>query len=160
MPSVRDEADRLLALFDVIETIREVAESMQDGDQRRERLTRVQSHLLAVVDPVRPGAAGVVLGLSAGTVRFWTREGVLTTANAAGADARSRPRLDPVRLHTVWRLVREIRTAAASSPSVIDAVYRRLADEALLAHPDVQIGLDQMRRGEGRVLIPRPQESQ
>ena len=38
--------------------------------------------------------------------------------------------------------------------SLLDQVWRRLEDAALLGRDDLRDSLDQMRRGEGRVLRP------
>ena len=39
---------------------------------------------------------------------------------------------------------------------LLDAVWRRLSDAALLERPDLGESIEQMRRGEGQVLRPLP----
>lgn len=64
-----------------------------------------------------------------------------------------RPRLllDAARLHDVLHLVGELR-AAGQNRGLLEEVYRRLADAALLDRDDLAVSLEQMRRGEGRVV--------
>ena len=76
---------------------------------------------------------------------------------AAGLDARRgifrirrrKPRLllDPASVLGVRQLVADLREADRSR-GLLDAVYNRLADEQLLADPDLTQSLEQMRRGE------------
>jgi hypothetical protein len=81
-------------------------------------------------------------------VRAWAAAGVLTIA-------RRTPRLllDVRSVHAVSHLVSELR-AAGHDRDLLDQVWRRLQDAVLLDRDDLRESLDQMRRGEGRVLRP------
>jgi len=63
--------------------------------------------------------------------------------------------LDVRSVHGVSHLVSELR-AAGQERDLLDQVWRRLEDAALLDREDLRNSLDQMRRGEGRVLRPIP----
>jgi SOS response regulatory protein OraA/RecX len=63
--------------------------------------------------------------------------------------------LDLVSVHAVSHLIRELR-AAGRNRDLIDAVVHRLSDSVLLQDEDLRESLEQMRRGEGRVLRPKP----
>jgi len=91
-----------------------------------------------------------VLHFTEKTVRAWAREGVLTVRQ-------EHPRLllDARRLHQVLLLVRDLQRAGKTR-GLLDEVYRRLSDAALLDREDLAVSVDQMRRGEGRVVRPKP----
>ncbi|MGH3196558.1 MAG: hypothetical protein ACRDPY_47170 [Streptosporangiaceae bacterium] len=61
--------------------------------------------------------------------------------------------LDVRSVHAVSHLVRELR-AAGQDRDLLDQVWRRLEDAALLDRDDLRDSLNQMRRREGRVLRP------
>ncbi len=82
-------------------------------------------------------------------MRAWSDEGVLLKASES-----PRLLLDAEQVHRVWHLLRELR-AAGKTRGLLDEVYRRLSDGALLERPDLQESLKQMRRGEGAALAPR-----
>jgi hypothetical protein len=88
----------------------------------------------------------VLLDLSDKTVRAWTDEGVLK-ATGHGPNLT----LDPLRVHEVMHLVRDLR-AAGHDRNLLDAVWYRLSDQALLDREDLRESVEQMRRGEGRVV--------
>lgn len=140
------ERDRACALFSRVERIEDVAGTLPADDPRRRTLTVVARQELSAADPVRPVIAADLLEMTEKTVRAWVAEGVLTARV-------QRPRLllDPGRLHDVLRLVRELK-AAGKRRGLLDEVYGRLADAALLERDDLQLSLEQMRRGEGRVV--------
>jgi hypothetical protein len=73
--------------------------------------------------------------------------------------ARRSPRLllDVRSVHAISHVIRELR-AAGKDRDLLDEVRRRLSDETLLAREDLRESLNQMRRGEGRVLRPIPQD--
>lgn len=144
--SVNVEQDRVYALFSRVEQIEDVADTLPADDPRRRTLAAVARQELSAADPVRPIIAAGLLELTEKTVRAWVSEGVLTARV-------ERPRLllDPGRLHDVLHLVRELK-AAGKSRGLLDEVYRRLADAALLEREDLRVSLEQMRRGEGRVV--------
>ena len=140
------EQGRVRALFSRVDQIDSVAGTLPNDDPRRHTLTTVVRQELSEAEPVRPIIAAGLLELTEKTVRTWVSEGVLTVAA-------ERPRLllDAARLHEVVRLVRDLK-AAGKTRGLLDEVYRRLSDAALLDRGDLQASLEQMRRGEGRVV--------
>ncbi len=144
--AVQVERDRVSALFSRVEQIEDVANTLAADDPRRRTLSIVVRQELSAAEAVRPVIAAALLELTEKTVRAWVQEGVLTART-------ERPRLllDPSRLHDVWHLVRELK-AAGRHRGLLDEVYHRLADAALLERGDLQASLEQMRRGEGRVV--------
>jgi hypothetical protein len=56
--------------------------------------------------------------------------------------------LDVRRLYEVIALVRELR-AAGQTHDLLNKVWQRLADNAVLERPDLRESLAQMRRGDG-----------
>ena len=50
----------------------------------------------------------------------------------------------------------EATVRATERRGLFEEVVHRLADEALLSRGDLQESMDQMRRGETRVLVPKP----
>jgi phage terminase Nu1 subunit (DNA packaging protein) len=86
--------------------------------------------------------AAPLLGVSEPTVRSWTRRGLLVYAD--GQDGG----LDVRRLYEVIALVRELR-AAGQTHDLLNKVWYRLADNAVLERLDLRDSLAQMRRGDG-----------
>jgi len=141
------EEKRLRSLFERVEVVEDVARTLPEDDERRARLLAVSDSALAEEGTIRPVIAARLLGLSEKTVRAWAAAGVLTVAQRS-------PRLLDVRsVHAVSHLVSELR-AAGQDRDLLDQVWRRLEDAALLDRDDLRESLDQMRRGEGRVLRP------
>jgi len=143
---VEVEQGRVSALFSRVEQIEAVTNTLAADDPRRRTLSHVVRQELSAADPVRPVIAAGLLELTEKTVRAWVHEGVLTART-------ERPRLllDPARLHDVWHLVQELK-ASGQNRGLLDEVYHRLADAALLEREDLHLSLEQMRRGEGRVV--------
>ncbi len=141
--AVQVEQDRVAALFFRVEQIEDVANTLAADDPRRRTLSHVVRQELSAAEAVRPVIAAALLGLTEKTVRAWVHEGVLTART-------ERPRLllDPSRLHDVWHLVRDLK-AAGQHRGLLEELYHRLADAALLEREDLQASLEQMRRGEG-----------
>ncbi len=81
-------------------------------------------------------------------MRAWAAQGVL-------AIVQRDPRLllGVQSVHEVSHIVRELR-ALGQDRDLLDEVWRRLSDAALLDRPDLQESIEQMRRGEGGVLRP------
>jgi hypothetical protein len=140
------ETQQLLDLFEQVEEIEAVADTLPEHDDRRSKLIGVVEKALAKAPPVRPVVAGELLDLTEKTIRAWAQEGVLTVS-------RSEPRmlLDAGRLHQVLHLVGDLRRAGKNR-GLLDEVYRRLADQALLDRADLATSLEQMSQGEGRVV--------
>ncbi|HTW03753.1 MAG TPA: hypothetical protein VMF87_25875 [Streptosporangiaceae bacterium] len=150
MTAVEAEAERAKELLSVVDDVAEVAETLPSGDPRRSKLMTVIAKTLAAAPPVRPVVAAELLGLSDKTVRAWAREGVLVILQ-------DEPRvlLDARRLYEVVALVHDLREAGRTR-GLLDEVWQQLSDRALLDRDDLTESLEQMRRGEGRIVRPRP----
>lgn len=134
-----------------LERVQKIESVADDLDTERAAVLReVVAMEWDAVAPVRPRVAGAILGMSEKTVRAWLRAGLLT------ATVREpRVLLDPERLLTVLRLVRDLREAGRQQ-GLLDEVWRRINDAELLEREDLQEGLAQMRRGEyGEPMFPR-----
>jgi hypothetical protein len=149
MSRVEAEERQVREVLDRVEELEEIAASLPEHDKRRARLLHVAHNTLRDVGPVRPIVAARLLDLTEKTVRGWSDEGVLAKASES-----PRLLLDAEQVHRVWHLVRELR-AAGKTRGLLDEVYRRLSDAALLDRDDLQESLAQMRRGEGGVLAAR-----
>jgi hypothetical protein len=132
--------------FDRVEALERIATSLPEGDERRDELDAMVTDFIQDLGAVRPRVAGALLGVSEKTVRAWVEEGVL---DAVALEPRLL--LEPVKLHQVSHVVRELREAGQTR-GLLDAVFRRLADQALLDSEELQTGLAQMRRREGRLV--------
>jgi hypothetical protein len=146
------EEKRVRSLFERVEAVEEVAETLADDDERRAKLLAVSNAALAEEGTIRPVIAARLLGLSERTVRAWAAEGVLTIAQRT-----PRLLLDVQSVHAISHIIRELRSLGKDR-DLLDEVWRRLADAALLERDDLQESIGQMRRGEGRVLRPLPPE--
>ena len=144
------EEKRLRSLFERVEIVEDVARTLPEDDERRARLLAVSDSALAEEGTIRPVIAARLLELSEKTVRAWATAGVLTVAQRS-----PRLLLDVRSVHGVSHLVSELR-AAGQERDLLDQVWRRLEDAALLDREDLRDSLDQMRRSEGRVLRPIP----
>ena len=146
------EEKRVRSLFERVEAVEEVAETLADGDERRAKLLAVSNAALAEEGTIRPVIAARLLGLSEKTVRAWAAEGVLTIAQRT-----PRLLLDVQSVHAISHIIRELRSLGKDR-DLLDEVWRRLADAALLERSDLQESIEQMRRSQGRVLRPLPPE--
>jgi hypothetical protein len=144
------EEKRLRSLFERVEVVEDVARTLPEDDERRARLLAVSDSALEEEGTIRPVIAARLLGLSEKTVRAWAAAGVLTVTQRS-----PRLLLDVRSVHAVSHLVSELR-AAGQDRDLLDQVWRRLEDAALLDREDLRESLGQMRRGEGRVLRPVP----
>jgi hypothetical protein len=142
------EERRVRSLFDRVEAVEDVARTLPQDDERRAKLLEVSHAALADEGTIRPVIAARLLGLSEKTVRAWAAQGVLTVAQRT-----PRLLLDVQSVHVISHIVRDLR-ALGKDRDLLDEVWRRLSDAALLEHPDLRDSLEQMRRGEGRVLRP------
>jgi hypothetical protein len=142
------EEKRIRSLFDRVETVEDVARTLPEGDERRARLLEVSNAALAEEGTIRPVIAARLLGLSEKTIRAWVAQGVIAVAQPA-----PRLLLDLQSVHTISHIVRELREHGKDR-DLLDKVWQRLSDSALLERTDLQESIDQMRRGEGRVLRP------
>jgi hypothetical protein len=144
--SVAAEQSRIQHLFEQVEGIEAVAKTLAEPDERRTRLLHIAETLVVTAGAIRPVIAAAILELSERTVRTWTDEGVL---KAAGHGPNLT--LEPLRLHGVMHLVQDLR-AAGQDRNLLDAVWYRLSDQALLDREDLHESIEQVRRGEGRVV--------
>jgi len=148
--SIAVEEQRIRSLFDRVETVEDVARTLPEDDERRAKLLAVSNAALAEEGTVRPVIAARLLGLSEKTVRAWANQGVLAVAQRA-----PRLLLDVRSVHEVSHILRDLR-ALGRDRDLLDKVWRRLSDAALLEHPGLRESIEQMRRGEGQVLRPLP----
>ena len=146
--SIAIEEQRIRSLFDRVEAVEDVARTLLEGDERRAKLLAVSSATLADEGTVRPVIAARLLGLSERTVRAWAKQGVLAVAQRS-----PRLLLDLQSVHEVRHIVQELR-ALGKDRDLLDEVWRHLSDAALRDRPDLGESIEQMRRGEGRVLRP------
>jgi DNA-binding transcriptional MerR regulator len=144
--SVATEEERIRGLFERVETVEEVARTLPEDDERRAKLFEVSRSALANEGTVRPVIAAKILGLSERTVRTWAAAGLLTTRQQS-----PRLLLDVPSVHTVSHVLRELR-ADGVNRDLLDHVWHRLEDQALLDREDLQESIQQMLRGEGTVL--------
>jgi threonine/homoserine/homoserine lactone efflux protein len=149
--SLTVEEQRIRKLFDRAEAVEDIAHTLPEGDKRRTTLLAVSNDTLADGGAIRPAIAASLLGLSEKTVRAWVVRGTLTPTQRV-----PRLLLDPYSVHAVLHIVRELREHGKDR-DLLDEVWHRLSDSALLDQPDLQESIEQMHRGEGRVLRPAKQ---
>ena len=146
--SIAVEEQRIRSLFDRVETVEDVARTLPEDDERRAKLLAVSDAALAEEGTVRPVIAARLLGLSEKTIRAWAKQGVLIVAQR-----NPRLLLDLQSVHEVRHVVQDLR-ALGKDRDLLDGVWRRLSDAALLDRPDLGESIHQMRQGEGRALRP------
>ena len=144
--SIAVEEHRIRSLFDRVEAVEDVARTLPEDDERRAKLLAVSSATLADESTVRPVIAARLLGLSEKSIRTWAKQGVLVVAQRS-----PRLLLDLQSVHEVRHIVQDLR-AMGKERDLLDEVWRRISDAALLDSPDLSESIQQMRRGEGRVL--------
>lgn len=146
--SVSTEERRIRNLFERVETIEEVAITLPEGDDRRARLLALSRDALAEEATVRPVIAAKILGLSEKTVRAWAAAGLLATRQRT-----PRLLLDVPSVHRVSHVLRELREEGVER-DLLDYVWHRLEDQALLERKDLGESISQLLDGE--VLVLRP----
>jgi hypothetical protein len=146
--SVSTEEQRIRNLFERVETIEEVAVTLPQGDDRRTRLLALSRDALAEEATVRPVIAAKILGLSEKTVRAWADAGLLTTTQRS-----PRVLLDVPSVHRVSHVLRELREEGLQR-DLLEHVWHRLEDQALLDRKDLRVSLGQLLNGD--VVILRP----
>lgn len=150
--SVATDEQRIRDLFERVETIEEVASTLPEHDDRRARLLAVSQEALADEGTVRPVIAAKILGLSEKTVRAWAAAGLLSTRQRS-----PRLLLDVPSVHAVSHVLREIR-ADGLDRDLLEHVWRRLEDQALLGRADLGESIEQLRQGDVVVLRPLADE--
>ena len=146
--SIAIEEQRIRSLFDRVEAVEDVARTLPENDERRAKLLAVSSATLADEGTVRPVIAAKLLGLSEKSIRTWAKQGVLVVAQRS-----PRLLLDLQSVHEVRHIVQDLRSLGKDR-DLLDEVWRRLSDAALIDRPDLAESIRQMRRGQGRVLRP------
>ncbi|WP_329468713.1 hypothetical protein [Streptomyces sp. NBC_01431] len=146
------EEKQVRALFDRVERVEAVAERIEsrEPDQATE-LRSVAEAALGTAEPVRLKIAASLLALTDRTVRTWVAEGVLSLASEHPQ------RVDPIQLHRVLHLVKELR-AAGRNRDLINSVWNRLQDAALLDREDLKTSLRQLREGQVEPALTKDEE--
>ncbi|XVV10336.1 hypothetical protein ACQP2X_36635 [Actinoplanes sp. CA-131856] len=145
--TVAAEETRVIHLFQRVERLEAVAEADNIRDEQRREILDATHQAIQECEPVRVTIAARLLKLSRKTVEAWAREGLLTTA----AGEHKRLVLDPERLHAVLHLVRDLRKQGRDR-NLVEAVWYRLSDQALIEREDLTESVEQVKRGEGRVV--------
>lgn len=145
MTTLERERCEIHRLFDQVERLEDLRERLASrlSDDEAEEMAAAVDQALDELQPVRVPIASDLLELDDKTVRSWLRDGLLTEADTTS----SRTHLDPKRLHEVLHLVRELRETGKTR-GLLDAVWFRLQDQALLDREDLAESLEQMHRGE------------
>ncbi|MGZ3140483.1 hypothetical protein ACVDFE_00400 [Lentzea chajnantorensis] len=138
----RERAD-VLNKFAAVETIEEVAKPSTEEDATK--LDSAIGTILGGIGPVRASIAADLLKLSPHTVRTWTKEGVLLEAESERSKVLH---VDPLRLHAVLHLARKLRDLGTKPNELMDQIWYRLADRALMEREDLQESIAQWKRGE------------
>jgi hypothetical protein len=144
--SVAAEEQHIRNLFERVEALEEVARTLPQDDARRATILAVTRDTLAEEGTVRPVIAAKVLGISEKTVRAWAAAGLLATRQKS-----PRLLLDVPSVHTVSHVLREIR-AEGLDRDLLEHVWHRLEDQAILDRADLQESIGQLRGGEVVVL--------
>jgi DNA-binding transcriptional MerR regulator len=124
-----------------IDEIDDLTGSLGSGDIRR-RLRDLRLRLIGWVPSVRVSVAASLLELSVPTVRAWIQRGLLE-----GVADTSPRRVTLQSVIEVRPILRELRSLGQDR-ELVAAVLARVEDEAVLADPELQRSLDEMRRGE------------
>jgi DNA-binding transcriptional MerR regulator len=146
--SVSAEERRIRNLFERVETIEEVAVTLPEGDDRRATLLALTRDALAEEATVRPVIAAKILGLSEKTVRAWADAGLLATRQRS-----PRLLLDVPSVHRVSHVLRELREEGLER-DLLQHVWHRLEDQALLDREDLRESISQLQHGDVVVLRP------
>jgi hypothetical protein len=146
--TLMQEREELTSLLDDVAKLHEVADTLPADDERARALASVADHRLASAPGMRPSIAASMLGLSEPTVRAWARRGIFMIRSR-----KPRLLLDPASVLDVRQLISDLRQAGLTR-GLLEEVCNRLADETLVADPDLQESLEQMHRGE--YVIRRP----
>jgi hypothetical protein len=147
--TIEREKQAALETFGEVEELEEIAGSLApEQTEQHDRLTSLANRKVASLPPLRTPIVAALLRLSEPTVRAWLKDGVLREA------APTTRKLDPVRVHQVLHLVNDLR-AQGTNRHLVDAVWARLQDDALLEREDLKQSLEELRRGDTVVLRSR-----
>ncbi len=142
------EERRVRSLFERVETVEGVAGTLAADDERRATLLAVSNSALSEEATIRPVIAARLLGVSEKTIRAWAADGVLRVAAR-----KPRLLLDVHAVHVISHILRDLRTRGRDR-HLLEEVWRRLSDDALLERDELKESIEQMRHGDGRVLRP------
>lgn len=132
--------------LDLIENLEGAQATLErDPAAAKKQLNDAIETALTRLPPVPVKVAAELLELSVPTVRSWLEKGVLTEAEVKTSTVMQ---LDPRRLHDVLHLVHALRAQGAKAHELMDKVWWRLSDQAVLDREDLQESLAQMRRGD------------
>jgi hypothetical protein len=148
--SIEAEVSKVRSLLKRVATIEYLASTLDEGDERQAILRQLVRDELDDSPSPRPVIAAKLLGISKATVRRWVDAGVLKRAA-------ERPRLllDPISVHTVSKLLSDLRVAGEDQ-QLLDAVIYQLSDEAVLDGHDPADALQQPRQGQKTHRPDRP----
>jgi hypothetical protein len=148
--SIATEEQRMRNLFERVEAIEEVANTLPEGDDRRAKLLAVSHDALAEEGSIRPVIAAKILGLSEKTVRAWAAAGLLSSLQRS-----PRLLLDVLSVHEISHILRAVR-ADGLDRDLLEHVWYRLEDQALFNLDHLQESIEQLRHGEVVVLRRAP----
>ncbi|WP_018348799.1 hypothetical protein [Longispora albida] len=140
------QIDRLRADLHHVRQLRDLADSLPEGSGTRRKAAEILNHWLGTIEPVPVSVAAKVLGLSEPTIRKWVSEGVLIKVGGRGP-----VKLEAAPVLKVADLVGRLREAGTRR-GLLDAVWYRLQDQALLDREDLHESVGQALRGQGRVV--------
>jgi hypothetical protein len=153
VPYWSSEETAVRDLFARVDEVLDVAHSIEDErPQEAARLVHVSRGALSSAEPVRVPIAARILLVSDKTVRAWAEDGLLTPRAV-----RPRLLLDAERLHTVLRLLDDLR-AVGQDRDFRDNLWNRLKDEALVDRADLAESLSQMNAGKVRPALTFDEE--
>lgn len=141
----RDELDeKVEATFDAVDKLDEQAVVIEQTlpEQARE-IQSVMSSMLSWVPPLGAVQASKILQVDRKTITHWAEQGLLVEVD----DGTPRRKFDPLRVHQVRHVVRQLREAGRSR-NLLDAIWFRLEDQAVLEREDLARSLQQMRDGD------------
>ena len=140
----RPEFDHIEQTFDQVEQLDQTAVVVEHTlPEQAHEIQSVMRSMLSHVPPVGVTTASKLLAVDRKTVDSWAEQGLLVEAETPS----SRRGFDPLRLHQVRHVVRQLR-AAGRTRHLSDAIWFHLEDQAVLEREDVQEGLRQLHAGE------------
>ena len=124
MFKVTDETDFVIQRFELAERLEAFADNLPDPSQQAEQ-RKISLEIINELGPLRLVVVGKLLGLMEKTAREWAKEGALRI------EIRDpRVLIDPLSVHTVFHLLKELR-AAGQTRLLLSSVTRRLAREGI-----------------------------
>ncbi|WP_345368260.1 hypothetical protein [Saccharopolyspora cebuensis] len=139
------EYERIEDTFDRAEVLDRTAVevSWQLPEQAR-KIQSVMRGMLEDVPPVTVVTASRLLNINRKTVAEWADRGLLIEVRTF--DGRRR-HFEPIRLHQVRHVVRQLH-AAGQSRHLVDTIWYHLEDQTVLDREDLRTSLQQMHDGD------------